>query len=149
MLMPTLHTYVGTLVNLPMFITFSLCIHMHSLRYYISLSIDWRVVEEHFNNILHHSNQGRLKPGLLKDGGEQLSNLVSTSSANIRNINERIITYLIVKLCYNDTDAGLVRLCDVMDESIDRHTDMQQSGYGECIWLMQICTFLMHKHIVI
>ena len=109
---------------------------MHSLRYCISLSIDWRVVEEHFNNIPCHSTQGRLKPGLLKDGGEQLSNLVSTSSANIRNINERIITYLIVKLCYNDTDTGLVRLYDVMDESIDRHTDMQQCRYGECIWLM-------------
>ena len=72
-------------------------------------------------------------PQLLKDGGEQLSKLIS-SSADVRKINEKIITYLIVKLCYNDSDTSLVRLCDVMDESIDSTdtpTGMQQIRYRE------------------
>ena len=57
-------------------------------------------------------------PQLLKDRGEQLSKLIS-SLPDVRKIIERIITYLIVKLCYNDSDTSLVRLRDVMDESID------------------------------
>ena len=57
-------------------------------------------------------------PQLLKDRGEQLSKLIS-SLPDVRKITERIVTYLIVKLCYNDSDTSLVRLCDVMDESID------------------------------
>ena len=35
-------------------------------------------------------------PQLLKDGAEQLSKLISSSSADVRMINEKIITYLIV-----------------------------------------------------
>ena len=51
----------------------------------------------------------------MKDGREQLSKLISSSPAKI---NEKIITYLIVKLCYNDRDTSLVR-CSVMDKSVD------------------------------
>ena len=51
----------------------------------------------------------------MKDGGEQLSKLISSSPAKI---NEKILTYLIVKLCYNDSDTSLVR-CNVMDKSVD------------------------------
>ena len=59
---------------------------------------------------------------LLKDGGEQLSKLISSSPAKI---NEKIISYLIVKLCYNDSDTSLVR-CRVMDDL----TCTQQIRYG-------------------
>ena len=51
----------------------------------------------------------------MKDGGEQLSKLISSLPAKI---NEKIITYLIVKLCYNDSDTSLVR-CSVMDKSVE------------------------------
>ena len=51
----------------------------------------------------------------MKDGGEQLSKLISSSPAKIK---EKIITYLIVKLCYNDSDTNLVR-CNVIDKSVD------------------------------
>ena len=54
-------------------------------------------------------------PELLRDGGEQLSKLISSSPVKI---NEKIMTYLIVRLCYNDRNTGLVR-CSVMDESVD------------------------------
>ena len=51
----------------------------------------------------------------MKNGGEQLSKLISSSPAKI---NEKILTYLIVKLCYNDSDTSLIR-CNVMDKSVD------------------------------
>jgi len=77
---------------------------------------------------------------LLKDGGEQLSKLISSSPAKI---NEKIITYLIVKLCYNDSDTSSVR-CSVMDKSVDL-TDKQQIGFGEynCKY---ICTVLIPEY---
>ena len=46
--------------------------------------------------------------------GEQLSKLI-TSSTDVR----KIITYLIVKLCYNGSDTDLASICDVMEELID------------------------------
>ena len=106
------------------------------------LSIEWRIVEDHFKSlcsVLSHNYQltiDKLKtiPRLLKDGGEQLSKLISSSSPDVRRINDRIITYLIVKLCYNDSNNSLVRLCDVIDELIDS-TDttngIQQTRCGE------------------
>ena len=106
------------------------------------LSIEWRIVEDHFKSlcsVLPHNYQLTIDklqtiPQLLKDGGELLSKLISSSSPDVSRINERIITYLIVKLCYNDNDTTLVRLCDVMDESIDSTnttTGIQQIRYGE------------------
>ena len=108
------------------------------------LSIEWRIVEDHFKSlcsVLPHNYQltiDKLKtiPQLLKAGGEQLCKLISASSPDVRRINERIITYLIVKLCWNDSNNSLVRLCDVMDESIDSTdttTGIQQIRYGEYI----------------
>ena len=108
------------------------------------LSIEWRIVEDDFKSlcsVLPHNYQltiDKLKtiPQLLKDGGEQLSKLISSSSPDVRRINERIITYLIVKLCYNDSNTSLVRLCDVMHESIDSTnttTGIQQITCGEYI----------------
>ena len=96
-------------------------------------------------NILPHNYQltiDKLKtiPQLLKDGGEQLSKLISSSSsADARRINLKILTHLIVKLCYNNSDTSVVRLCDVMDESIDSTdtpTGMQQIRYCEYMYNM-------------
>ena len=56
---------------------------------------------------------------IIKDEGEQLSKLITLSSTDVRKINEKIITYLIVNLCYNGSSTSLVRLCDVMDELVD------------------------------
>ena len=82
----------------------------------------------------------KIIPQLLKDGGEQLSKLISSSSsADARWINLKILTHLIVKLCFNDSDTSLVRLCDVMDESIDSSctpTGMQQIRYCEYMYNM-------------
>ena len=63
---------------------------------------------------------------IIKDEGEQLSKLIA-SSTDVRKINEKIITYLIVKLCYNHSSTGLVRLYDAMGELIN------QTGTPTCV----------------
>ena len=98
------------------------------------LSAEWRVLEQHFNLLctnLPHNHQliiSKLKPisQLFKDGDKQLSRLISLS-ADVTRINEKIITYLIVKLCYNGSDTDLVRPCDVMKGVID------SSGAPTCV----------------
>ena len=70
---------------------------------------------------------------IIKDEGEQLSKLITLSPTDVRMINEKIITYLIIKLCYNGSSTSLVRLCDVMDELIDptgTPTCVQQIKHG-------------------
>ena len=116
-------------------------IHIHSIRIYAYLLVDWNLVERFLGSlcsVLPHNYQltiDKLKTiaQLLKDGGEQLSKLISSSSADVRKMNEKIITYLILKLCYNDSDTSLVRLCDVMGESIDSNETLaclQEIRYG-------------------
>ena len=113
-------------------------------------------MKDHFQSlcsVLPHNHQltiDKLKtiPQLLKDGGEQLSKLISSSSADVRKINEKIMTYLIVKLCYNDSDTSLVRLCDVMDESIDSTdtpTGMQQIRYCEYTYMLTLITVIIER----
>ena len=90
--------------------------------------VDWRALEDQFYslcNTLPHDLQltiDKLKtiPQLKKDGKEQLDNLklISSSSTDIRNINAKIITYLIVKLCFNGSDTDLTRQCNVIEELI-------------------------------
>ena len=55
---------------------------------------------------------------IIKDDGEQLTKLI-ISCTDVREINEKIITYLIIKSCYSGSDTSLVRLCDLMDKVID------------------------------
>ena len=97
----------------------------------ISLFLEWRTLEEHFKSlrsVLPHNYHEKLKsiPELLRDGEEQLSNLISSSPAKI---NEKIVSYLIVKLCYNDIDTSAVR-CGVVDKSVDL-TNRQQIRFSE------------------
>ena len=111
--------------------------------YYLCLSVEWRVLKEHFNslcNILPSNFQFTIDKlrnmvQIVKDDEEQLSKLIK-SSTDVRKINEKIITYLIVKLCFNGTDTSLVRLCDVMDELSDptsTFTCVQQIRSGKFI----------------
>ena len=102
---------------------------------------EWKVLGEHFISLCdtlpcnYQSTINKLSvvPVLLKDGGVQLSKLITSSATDVRKINEKIITYLIVKLCYYGSDTSLVRLCDVMDELIDPtgiHMCVQQIRSG-------------------
>ena len=104
-------------------------------------SAEWRVLTEHFNslcNTLPYNYQStiaklRNMTEMIKGEGERLSKLITSSSTDVRKINETIITYLIIKSCYNGRGIGLVRLCDVMDELIDptgTPTCVQQIKHG-------------------
>ena len=102
------------------------------------LFTEWRVLTEHFNSLCNNLPQltfDKLQnlTKKLNVEGEQLSKLITSSSTDIRKINEKIITYLIVKLCYNGSDTSLMRVCDVMDELIDptgTFTCVQQFRHG-------------------
>ena len=107
--------------------TYVRIMHIRIMHIHPVLILEWRALEEQFKSlfsVLPHNYHERLNsiPELLKDGGEQLSKLISSSPAKI---NGKIITYLIVKLCYNDSDTSLVR-CSVMDKSVDT----QQIRFG-------------------
>ena len=93
------------------------------LRIYAWILLEWGALGDRFHslcNALPYDCQitiDKLKtiPQLKEDREEQLSKLIS-SSTDVRKINAKIITYLIVKLCYNGgSDASL---CGVMDELI-------------------------------
>ena len=105
--------------------------------------LDQGVLEEHFNslcNTLPDDYQLTIAklmtmPHLLNDDGVYLSKLISSSSSstNVRMINENIITYLIAKLCYSGSENSLLKLCDVMDElsdSTDSTSCVQQVRRG-------------------
>ena len=69
---------------------------------------------------------------ITKDDGEQLTKLI-ISCTDVRKINEKIITYLIIKSCYSGSDTSLVKFCDVMDELMDptgTSTCVQQIRHG-------------------
>ena len=105
------------------------------------LSAEWRVLAEHFNslcNTLPYNYQLTIaKLGnvvqVIKDEGEQLNKLITSSLTDVRKINEKIITYLIVKSCYNGSGISLVRLCNIIDELIEfpgTPTCIQQIKHG-------------------
>ena len=88
--------------------------------------LEWRALGGQFYslcNTLPHDLQLtvdklRTIPPLKKDSKEQLSKLVLLSSTDTGNINAKIITYLIIKFCFNGSDTDLVRKCDVIEELI-------------------------------
>ena len=92
------------------------------------MSAEWRIFGDHFTSLCdtvshdYHLTIEKLKmmQSLLIDEREQLIKLLSSSSVDVRRISNKIITYLIVKLCYNyNSSSTLVRLCNVMNELID------------------------------
>ena len=97
-------------------------------------------MEEHFYslcNALPHNYQftiDKLKTRSLLLKGEEVALSKLISSVDVRKINEKILTCLIVKLCYSSSGNGLVRLCEVMDELSDSTSCVQQFRHGECIY---------------
>ena len=81
---------------------------------------------------------------IIKEDGEQLTKLI-ISCTDVRKIDEKIITYLIIKSCYSGSDTSLVRLCDVMDELIDptgTPTCVQQIRHGMYVSVYICSSFL-------
>jgi len=57
-------------------------------------------------------------PQLSNDDHQQLGTMIS-SSYEAQLVNEKIVTFLIVKLCYNGSSGSLVGLCDLMDNLVE------------------------------
>jgi len=104
------------------------------------LFIDWQILERHFNSLCNALPDNyqlfiakmKSKLLLLKDEGQQLNKMIS-SSDDARKINEKIIIFLVVKLCYSGSRSGLVRLCDVINkliQSTDSTSCVQPIEYG-------------------
>ena len=93
---------------------------------YVLWFSEWGILEDQFYSLCNtppyncQLNIDKLKviAQLNQDGKAQISKLIS-SSTDVRETNKKIITYLIVKLCYNGSDTDLARLCDVMKEMND------------------------------
>ena len=120
---------------------------IEALDEYLSLSAEWRILREHFNslcNTLPYNYQLTIDKlrnmvQITKPEGQQLSKLITSSSSDVKNINKKIITYLIIKLCYTHNSGSLVKLCDVMDELIDptgKPTCVQQIRCGNYTYLL-------------
>jgi len=73
-------------------------------------------------------------PQLSNDDHQQLGTMIS-SSCEPKLVNEKIIAFLIVKLCYNGSSDSLMGLCDVMDNLIESNQSvsciLQQVTCGE------------------
>ena len=96
--------------------------------YCMYLYAEWRILIERFSslcNIMPNDYQLTIDKlrnvvQIITEEREQLSKLITlSSSTDVRNINEIIITFLIIKSCYSGSDTSLVKLCDVMDKLID------------------------------
>jgi len=103
--------------------------------------IGWTILDEHFSllcNCLPDDYQSTLiklksLPQLSNDDHQQLNSMIS-SSRGVQLVNEKIVTFLLIKLCYNGSGSGLVGLCDVMDnltESKQSASYVQQVRHGE------------------
>jgi len=86
----------------------------------------WTTLSEHFSllcNCLpddYQSTLVKLKnlPQLSKDDHQQLGTMIS-SWCEAQLVNEKIVTFLIVKFCFNGSSNNLVGLCNVMDNLIE------------------------------
>jgi len=94
---------------------------------FILLFIAERAVLDHFFPHLcnclpddYQSTVEKLKsvPQLSNDDHQQLVTMIS-SSHEVKLVKEKIVTFLIVQLCYNRSSGGLVGLCDVLDNLVE------------------------------
>ena len=105
---------------------------------------DWTTLDEddYFSQLCnflpddYQSTLVKLKsvPQLSNDDHQQLGTMISSSCEAIL-VNEKIVTFLIVKLCYNGSSGSLVGLCDVMDnlvESDQSASCIPQVRCGKC-----------------
>ena len=87
---------------------------------------DWEILDEHFSQLCnclpddYQSTLVKLKsvPQLSDDDHQQLGTMISSSCEAIL-VNEKIVTFLTVKICYNGSSGSLAGLCDVMDNLVE------------------------------
>jgi len=104
---------------------------------------DWSILDEHISlwcnslpdDYLFTLVKLKSLPQLSNDDHQQLDTMIS-SSCEAQLVNEKIVTFLIVKFCFNGSGDSLGRLCDVIDnltESGQSATRVQQVRSGKCL----------------
>ena len=102
---------------------------------------DWSLLDQYFTQLCnslpddYQSTLVKLKSvqQLSDDDHQQLGTMISSSCEAIL-FNEKIVTFLIVKLCYNGSSGSLVGLCDVMDNLVESDLSascVQQLRFGK------------------
>jgi len=69
---------------------------------------------------------------------KQLDSLMPTTSMDVKMINERIITFLVVTLSYNSSSGGMTRFSDIMDELVGSSSCQQEIRWGMVEYVMHM-----------
>ena len=127
-----MHLYI----NVVTYLYYILCvIYLRNILY-----TEWSILTGQFSslcNTLPHNYQSIIDKlrnivQIIKDDGEQLTKWI-ISCTDVRKINEKIITYLIIISCFSGSDTSIVKFCDLMDKLIDptgTPTCVQQFRHG-------------------
>ena len=89
---------------------------------------EWSIVDTFFSPLCdclpqdYQSTIEKLKSFPQFVGSEhqhQLRSLIPATLTDIDVINEKILTFLVMNLCYDTNSGGITRLCDVMEQLIE------------------------------
>ena len=58
-------------------------------------------------------------PQLSTEDYQQLGTIISSPSCEVQLVNEKIVTFLVIQLCYNGNGGSLVELCNMMDSLVE------------------------------
>ncbi|XP_065904723.1 uncharacterized protein [Dysidea avara] len=57
---------------------------------------------------------------------QKLNSLIPTTLTDVKLINEKIITFIVITLSFSSSSGGMTKLCDIMDELIESTTCVQE-----------------------
>jgi len=60
---------------------------------------------------------------------QQLNSLIPATLTDVKEINERIITFIVITMSFSSSSGGVMKLCDVMDELTDSITCVQSGEH--------------------
>ena len=109
---------------------------------------EWSVVDQFFSPLCdclpqdYQSTIEKLKSFPQFAGAEQqrqLRSLIPTTLTDIRVINEKILTFLVMNLCYDTNSGGITRLSDIVEQLIEF------SGSTGCV--QEIRCGMLHAYI--
>ena len=80
---------------------------------------------------------------------QQLNSLIPATLTDVKMINERIVTFIVITLSFSSTSGGMTRLCDIMDELIGSTSCVQEVHCGEQLWLDNLYCVLLLLSILI
>ena len=117
------------------------------------LIAEWSIVDTFFSPLCdclpqdYQSTIEKLKSFPQFAGAEhqhQLKSLIPATLTDIDVINEKILTFLVMNLCYDTNSGGITRLCDVMEQLIEfseSTTCIQEIRCG-----MYVCMYVTSSH---